>query len=192
MPSSPVSGSAASAGDVLPGSTRALVSTRLARMAARAMAVPVALVTIFVFLPVLHADWVDWDDPTNFLNNTYYRGLEWPQLRWMMTTNLMGHWIPVTWLTLGLDYVVWGMNPFGYHLTNLLWHAASAALFYLVAGRLLELGMPSATPLMGGLGATAAALFFAIHPLRVESVAWITERRNRRHRPTRKPAGPLP
>jgi Tfp pilus assembly protein PilF len=178
MPSSPISGSAASAGDVLPGSTRALVSTRLARMAAGAVAVAVALITTLVFLPVLHADWVDWDDPTNFLNNTYYRGLEWPQLRWMMTTNLMGHWIPVTWLTLGVDYVVWGMNPFGYHLTNLLWQAASAALFYLVARRLLELGMPSATPLMRGLGATAAALFFAIHPLRVESVAWITERRD--------------
>ena len=90
----------------------------------------------------------------------------------------MGHWIPVTWLTLGLDYVVWGINPFGYHLTNLLWHAASAALFYLVARRLLGLGMPSASPLVRGLGATGAALFFAIHPLRVESVAWITERRD--------------
>ena len=45
----------------------------------------------------------------------------------MLTANVMGHWIPVTWLTLGADFAVWGMNPFGYHLTNLLLHAASAA-----------------------------------------------------------------
>jgi Tfp pilus assembly protein PilF len=178
MPSSPISSSPASAGAVLAGASPALASTRLARIITYAVAVGVALVTTLVFFAVLEADWVDWDDPTNFLNNTYYRGLEWPQLRWMMTTNLMGHWIPVTWLTLGLDYVVWGINPFGYHLTNLLWHAASAALFYLVARRLLGPGMPSASPLVRGLGATGAALFFAIHPLRVESVAWITERRD--------------
>ena len=79
----------------------------------------------------------DWDDPINFLENPYYRGLGWPQLRWMLTANVMGHWIPVTWLTLGADFAVWGMNPFGYHLTNLLLHAASAALFYLVSRRLL-------------------------------------------------------
>jgi Flp pilus assembly protein TadD len=178
MPSSPPSSSAVSPDAVLSESTASLASTRPGRLAAYAVAVAVALVTTLVFLPVLHADWVDWDDPTNFLNNTYYRGLEWAQLRWMLTANLMGHWIPVTWVTLGLDYVVWGMNPVGYHLTSLLWHAATAGLFFLVARRLLGLGMPSASPLMLGLGATAAALFFAIHPLRVESVAWITERRD--------------
>jgi hypothetical protein len=154
-----------------------LVSSRLARTVACSLAVAIALVTVLVFFPVLRADWVDWDDQTNFLDNPYYRGLQWSRLQWMLTTNLMGHWIPVTWLTLGMDYVVWGMNPFGYHLTNLLWHTASAVLFYLVARRLLGLAMPSASSVVRSLGAGAAALFFAIHPLRVESVAWITERR---------------
>jgi len=90
----------------------------------------------------------------------------------------MGHWIPVTWLTFGVDHALWGMNAFGYHLTNILLHAASAALFYLLALRLLRLGLPAAGAGATRLGAIVAALFFAVHPLRVESVAWITERRD--------------
>ena len=150
----------------------------LTRVAAWAIPVEVACLTAAVLLPVLRAGWTDWDDPINFLNNPYYRGLGATQLRWMLTTGLMGHWIPVTWLTLGTDYTLWGMRPFGYHLTSLLLHAASGAIFYLVARRLLGLAMPSASPVAHGLGAAAAALFFSIHPLRVESVAWITERRD--------------
>lgn len=148
------------------------------RPAWRAAPFALALVTVVVFAPVLRAGFLDWDDPINFLDNPYYRGLGWPQLRWMLTASVMGHWIPVTWLTLGADFAVWGMNPFGYHLTNLLLHAVSAALFYLVARRLLGIAMPTASPGAVSLGAAVAALYFAVHPLRVESVAWITERRD--------------
>ncbi len=148
------------------------------RTEAWAVPVGIALATAAVFLPVLRAGFVDWDDPINFLENPNYRGLGWRQLRWMLTANVMGHWIPVTWLTLGADFAVWGMNPFGYHLTNLLLHAVSAALFYLVSRRLLGLAMPAASPGIVSLGATVAALYFAVHPLRVESVAWVTERRD--------------
>src|SRR5688572_5154259 len=96
----------------------------------------------------------------------------------MLTATVMGHWIPVTWLTLGADFTWWGMNPSGYHLTNLLLHTASAVLFYLVSQRLLALAMPTASRGALTLGAAAAALAFAVLPLRVESVAWITERRD--------------
>lgn len=147
-------------------------------LAWRATPLALALITAVVFAPVLRADFVDWDDPINFLENPYYRGLGWRQLRWMLTANVMGHWIPVTWLTLGADFAVWGLNPFGYHLTNLLLHTASAVLFYLVSRRLLGLAIPAASPGTLSLGAAAAALAFAVHPLRVESVAWITERRD--------------
>jgi hypothetical protein len=97
----------------------------------------------------------------------------------MATTSHMGHWIPVTWLTLGLDYVLWGMDPRGYHLTSLLFHTATAVAFYALACRLLELALPRGTPSLDvTLGAAASALLFAVHPLRVESVAWATERRD--------------
>ncbi len=90
----------------------------------------------------------------------------------------MGHWIPVTWLTFGLDYALWGMNAFGYHLTNVVLHAVNAALVYLLARRLLGLSRRAAPDWSITAGAIAAALFFAVHPLRVESVVWITERRD--------------
>ncbi|HXJ80523.1 MAG TPA: tetratricopeptide repeat protein [Candidatus Methylomirabilis sp.] len=138
----------------------------------------VALITVVVFLPTLRNQFLDWDDPINFLNNPSYRGLGWSNLRWMLTTTHMGHWIPLTWVTFGVDYLLWGMNPFGYHLTNLLLHAAGAVVFYFVALRLLRAGMARQGEVALRVGAGAAALFFAIHPLRVESVAWITERRD--------------
>jgi len=135
------------------------------------------LVTVAAFWPSLENQFLDWDDSQNLVDNVAFRGLGWSNLRWMFTTTHMGHWIPVTWLTFGLDHLVWGMNPVGYHLTNVLLHATGAVLFYFVAQRLLRAATaPAGLPL--GLGALAAALFFAIHPLRVESVSWVTERRD--------------
>jgi tetratricopeptide (TPR) repeat protein len=138
----------------------------------------IAAIAVAVFSPALQYGFILWDDDRNFLNNPFYRGLGWAQVRWAFTSAVMGHWIPVTWLTFGLDYVVWGMNPFGYHLTNLVLHATNASLFYLLGRRLLTLGLPAARPWAITLGAGVAALFFAVHPLRVESVAWVTERRD--------------
>ena len=65
----------------------------------------IALVTSTAFLPTLHNQFVNWDDSKNFLDNPHYRGLGWTHLRWMWTTHL-GHYIPLTWMTLGLDYLV--------------------------------------------------------------------------------------
>jgi len=140
----------------------------------------IVLVTSAAFLPALQNQFLRWDDHKNFLGNPHYRGLGWMHLRWMWTTHL-GHYIPLTWMTLGLDYVLWGMNPLGYHLTNLLLHAANAVLFYFVAFRILGLGLPDPGDRRQAdlvLSAGFAALVFAIHPLRVESVAWVTERRD--------------
>ena len=134
--------------------------------------------TATVFLPVLQNGFVNWDDDGNFLNNPNYRGLGWQQLAWMFTTFHLGPYQPLSWVTLGLDYLIWGMNPFGYHLTNLLLHAANAVVFYFVAARLLSLAVPSSREEPILLGAATAALLFALHPLRVESVAWVTERRD--------------
>jgi protein O-mannosyl-transferase len=141
--------------------------------------VPVALAAIVVLalLPVLRNGFVDWDDTRNLLDNPHYRGLGWTQLRWMATQSHNGHFVPLAWLSLALDYVIWGMNPVGYHLTSLLIHAGATAVLYIVARELIlravSVSMPAATT-----GAAAAALLFGLHPLRVESVAWATERRD--------------
>src|SRR5437870_63237 len=139
----------------------------------------IALVTVAAFLPALQNQFVSWDDAENFLDNPHYRGLGWSQLHWMWTTH-RGHYIPLTWMTLGLDYLLWGMNPVGYHLTNLLLHAANAGVFFFVVRRLLTRALPSPSERGHALAVAAgfAALVFAIHPLRVESVAWATERRD--------------
>jgi Flp pilus assembly protein TadD len=145
----------------------------------RPWVIPLALavVTFVVFLPALWNGFVEWDDQVNLYENPEYRGLTWPQIRWMFTSVLMGHWIPLTWLTFGLDYVLWEMRPFGYHLTSLVIFAANASAFYLVARRLMR----RATSFGEGalrLSAVIATLFFALHPLRAESVGWATERRD--------------
>src|SRR5438128_6968320 len=139
----------------------------------------VALLTLIAFLPALQDQFVNWDDKDNFLDNPHYRGLGWTHLRWMWTTH-RGHYIPLTWMTLGLDYLLWGLNPVGYHLTSLLLHAANAVVFFFVVHRLLTRALPSPSERGHALTVSAgfAALVFAIHPLRVESVAWVTERRD--------------
>ena len=142
------------------------------------VALALAALTVAVFAPALGHGWVDYDDDQNFLRNPHYRGLGAAQLRWMLTAVIMGHWTPLTWLTHGLDYTLWGMEPGGYHLGNLIIHAGNAALFYALARRLLCAALPGAASMALRLGAAAAALLFALHPLRVESVAWITERRD--------------
>src|SRR5881628_2672310 len=146
----------------------------------RLLPVLIALVTVVPFLPTLDNQFVNWDDDDNLVENPHYRGLGWTHLRWMWTTSHLGHYIPLTWMTFGLDYLLWGMNPVGYHLTSLLLHAANAVVFFFVVHRILTQALPSRSERGHALAVAAgfAALGFAIHPLRVESVAWVTERRD--------------
>ena len=168
----------------LPGDVAANVGPLWTRLAV--VAVLLAIV-ILAFAPALRGGFLDWDDKGNFLQNPYYRGLGLAQLRWMFTTFHMGHYQPLSWVTLGLDYL-WsqalfgdGMNPFAYHVTNVLFHAGSAALVYLLGRHILAAAVRRETPrraLVVQAAALLAALLFALHPLRVESVAWATERRD--------------
>src|SRR5215470_224081 len=122
----------------------------------------VGLVTLLLFVPALGNGFVNWDDEVNLVSNPHYRGLGWPQLRWMFGNTLGGHYIPVTWLSFGLDYVLWGMRPAGYHATSIALHAANATLFYFVARRLLSVAA-GADARSVTLGAVAAALLFSLH-----------------------------
>lgn len=140
----------------------------------------VALIACAFFAGTLRNGFVNWDDAVNFTSNPHYRGFSWEHLRWMFDLYSYPNYIPLSWLSAALDYALWGMNPAGYHLTNVLLHALTAALFYRVVLFLLRLrrGVAPERDWRAGTAAAFAALLFAIHPLRVESVAWITERRD--------------
>ncbi len=143
-----------------------------------AIPVLVAIVTAAVFYPVVHNDFLNWDDDATLTTNLNFRRLGARELRWMFTTFALGHYQPLSWLSFSLDYFFWGMNPAGYHLTNMLLHAVNAAFFCLLSVKLLELAKPGWDKRSVEIGAALAALLFALHPLRVESVAWATERRD--------------
>jgi len=163
----------------LVGSSSTLARPRAPTWAAGAALLVIVAVSVLAFAPSLSGEFLNWDDERNFVKNEDYRGLGWPQIRWMFRATLMGHYIPVTWLTLGLNYVLGGMNPWGYHLVNILIHAVNAVLFFYLARRLLAAAAGDDLPAWAHLwAATFASLVFAVHPLRVESVAWITERRD--------------
>lgn len=134
-----------------------------------------AALILFVFLPTLGQGWAPIDDELNFVDNPDYRGFSIAHLRWIWTTRLAGHYIPLSWMTLAADFAWSGMDPWGYHLTNVVLHLANGLLLFALAGRLFE---PASEKGSSILGAFACAAFFALHPLRVESVAWITERRD--------------
>jgi len=154
----------------------------LSRRSRSLVPVLLALAVGVAFAPALLGPFLQWDDIVLLVYNTSYRGFGWSNLRWMATTNLMGHYMPLTWLSYALDHAVWGQRPSGFHFTNIALHAVNATFVYFVALRLIRIAWARSDA--GGaagalrIGAAFSAVVFAIHPLRAESVAWITERRD--------------
>ena len=142
-----------------------------------ALAAGITVVVLIAFLPAIHNDFVNWDDPGMVVFNDGYRGLGPVQVRWAFTAVRFSHYHPLTWLSYGVDWTLWGLDPRGYHLTNVLLHALGAGCVFLLGRRLLMLARPDAGVAVE-LGAAVAALVFALHPLRVEPVAWVTARRD--------------
>src|SRR5438094_234557 len=128
----------------------------------RILPLAIVLAVVAVFAVGLRNEFVQWDDQVNLVENPHFRGLAPRHLAWMLTTTLMGHYIPVTWLSFGLDYVLWGMQPAGYHFTNLVLHAANAVLVYWLARRLLAAARPDTSEMALRAGAAVAALFVAV------------------------------
>jgi len=115
-------------------------------------------------------DFIDMDDELFVLHNTHVQaGLTWRGFRWAWTNEAGGNnWFPLTWLSLQLDAQLYGLNPRGYHLTNLLLHGASVVALFLVLRGMT--GRPGRSALVAGL--------FAVHPQHVEAVAWAAGRRD--------------
>ncbi len=145
-------------------------------------ALVVFALTLLVFSPALEGGWLDWDDAPLLLERTEWRGFSPAQLGWMFTTVHMGPYQPLSWLSYALDHALWGMDPRGYHATNVLLHALSAVVLFALARELLRVAGERSGAAFARIGVEAgaalAALLWALHPLRVESVAWITERRD--------------
>lgn len=128
------------------------------------------VVPVVFFSPALQGEFLHWDDDGLYVYNAYFRGFSAAHLQWMCTTFLYGHWQPLTWVSCALDYRVWGMNPHGWHATNLLLHAVNSVLVYLLC--LAFLRKREGCYVFAAL----ATLFWAGHPLRVEAVVWLATR----------------
>ena len=129
----------------------------------------IILITLAVFSTVLGNDFVNLDDPFFVYANPKVRaGVTLDAIRWAFTENCGSNWVPLAMLSHMLDVQLFGMDPIGHHFVNLLFHVASSVLLFLFLNRATKASLPSA----------AVAFLFALHPLHVESVAWVSERRD--------------
>ena len=134
-----------------------------------AAAVTLVVLTLSVFAPVRHFDFVEMDDPSYvFENSQVLGGLTPHSVTWAFTTGHAGYWMPAVWLSYMIDVEVFGQGPHGHHVTNLLLHVAATLLLFTWLARATASLWRSAV----------VAALFAVHPLHVESVAWITERKD--------------
>ncbi len=142
--------------------------------------VAVMLITFGCFAASIGFGFLKGDDEPLLVEATGYRGLGAEHIRWMFETFLTGPYQPLSWLSYAIDWSLWGLNPTGFHLTNVLLHSATALAVYFLALRLIGVARRAGgvTTTADRLSAGFAALLFAIHPLRAESVAWVTERRD--------------
>ena len=126
-------------------------------------------VTLAVYAPVRQYDFVSFDDFQYVKENAQVtRGLSWEGARWAFTTGELSNWHPLTWLSHMLDVQLYGVNPGAHHATNVFFHILNALLLFGLVHQMT-----------GAMGRSAfVAALFAVHPLHVESVAWIAERKD--------------
>jgi protein O-mannosyl-transferase len=121
-----------------------------------------------------------WDDHYALETNFSYRGFSYSNIAWMCTTFYDGNYHPLSWMSFALDYDLWGMNPAGYHATNLFIHCVNAIIFFFLitqfVGILMKAPYSDNNNMKSAICAAVGTLFFALHPLRVENVAWLSAR----------------
>jgi hypothetical protein len=137
------------------------------------------VLTFVAFTPALQNGFVvTWDDGLYVLRNEHLRELSLATVRWAFTSFHANFWCPLTWLSFAVDHALWGLDPFGFHLSNVILHALDAGLVFALARALFVLPTVGMTRGTARMGALLAALVWSLHPLRVESVAWVTERKD--------------
>jgi protein O-mannosyl-transferase len=128
-----------------------------------------AVVTVSLYSPVIRHPFTNFDDPNYVTENQRVRaGLSWHTVAWALTATEQGNWHPLTWISHALDCQLYGMDAGGHHVSSVLLHALNAVLLFLLLAQVTGLTVRSAL----------VAALFALHPLNVESVAWIAERKN--------------
>jgi len=149
--------------------TKKRPSSNIPRWQTPTICLALAAITFAVFGQTLHHDFIDYDDNDYVYENPMVsRGLTLKGIVWAFTQFHSANWHPLTWLSHMLDCQLYGLNPAGHHLTNVLLHTATVIAFFLVLRQMT-----------GALWRSAfVAALFAIHPLRVESVAWVAERKD--------------
>lgn len=126
-------------------------------------------VTLVVYWQTIGFEFVNMDDFTYITRNpNVLKGLSFENLEWAFTTTYFANWHPLTWLSFMLDVELYGQNAGGFHLTNVAWHVANVLLLFAVLRQMTHATWKSAF----------VAALFAVHPLHVESVAWISERKD--------------
>ena len=128
-----------------------------------------ACITLGIFWQIGDHQFINYDDPLYVTNNTHVKeGLTGKNILWAFTTTTASNWHPLTWLSHMTDVEVFGLNPRGHHLTNVFIHTASTLLLFLLLKQITAAPWKS----------LFVAALFALHPLHVESVAWVAERKD--------------
>lgn len=143
-----------------------------------------AFITFLIYLPALGNDFVNWDDQMYVYLNHNIRHFDLAFLKWAFKTDVLNaYWHPLPLISYALDYQILGLNPFQFHLTNVVFHALNTFLVFCLAVNLYIAARPEAVAARAfDAGAVTAGLvtafLFGVHPQHVESVAWISERKD--------------
>jgi protein O-mannosyl-transferase len=144
----------------------------------------VSLLTMFIYFPALDNQFVTWDDPEYAYDNPHIRLFNVEFIKWAFSTFYFANWHPLTWISYAIDYSIWKSDPFGYHLTNVFLHGINTFLVVTIVFALwheaVKLPENSSRPLQfkGYALSAVTGLLFGLHPVHVESVAWISERKD--------------
>ncbi len=144
----------------------------------------VAVLAFCIYLPSLHNGFVNWDDDHYVYENPHIQSFGPGVFSWAFTKFYAANWHPLTWISHSADILLWGLNPEGHHLTNIIIHSLNTFLVVLLAVRLMQVyedrsrsGLFSDRRLLL-VAPVITGLLFGLHPLHVESVAWVSERKD--------------
>lgn len=136
---------------------------------ARSICLLLSIAVLLVFWPVVGFEFINYDDPDYVSSNTHVqKGVTWENVKWAFAESHASNWHPLTWISHMLDWQFFGNQPGGHHMMNVLLHLGSTLLLFLVLRKMTGAAWPAAF----------VAALFALHPLHVESVAWVAERKD--------------